>query len=127
MLYAYVESVTWIFCPGHCGVRGNERADKLAGAATEGETITFDPPAVLLAVKEKLASDEDVTSFTTSLLIEKGIQRGDGLRSALRGPSRRIQNQLTFETISTKTLLWSLQRRDEQLWQCAVCSESSSS
>ncbi|RUS80085.1 hypothetical protein EGW08_012163 [Elysia chlorotica] len=29
-----ISSITWIFCPGHAGVKGNERADKLAGNAT---------------------------------------------------------------------------------------------
>ncbi len=24
--------IQWIFCPGHAGVQGNERADKLAGS-----------------------------------------------------------------------------------------------
>ena len=27
------QSITWIYCPGHAGVRGNERADVLAGKA----------------------------------------------------------------------------------------------
>ena len=39
--------IKWIFCPGHAGVRGNERADRLAGQATikEGE-LTLDPHCV---------------------------------------------------------------------------------
>ena len=36
--------VVWIFCPGHAGVAGNERADELAGLAVVGETVTLDPP-----------------------------------------------------------------------------------
>ena len=24
--------ITWIYCPGHCGVKGNKRADRLAGS-----------------------------------------------------------------------------------------------
>ena len=27
------QSITWSYCPGHAGVRGNERADVLAGKA----------------------------------------------------------------------------------------------
>ena len=36
--------VVWIFCPGHAGVAGNERADVLAGEAVVGEPIALDPP-----------------------------------------------------------------------------------
>jgi len=33
-----ISKVTWIFCPGHTEVHGNEQADKLAGSTqTEGE------------------------------------------------------------------------------------------
>ena len=28
-----LQTITWLFCPGHSDVRGNERADELAGAA----------------------------------------------------------------------------------------------
>jgi len=42
-----LESITWIFSPGHAGVLGNERADVLAGEAViiKGDLI-MDPPAV---------------------------------------------------------------------------------
>ena len=36
--------VVCIFCPGHAGVAGNERADVLAGEAVVGEAISLDPP-----------------------------------------------------------------------------------
>ena len=26
-----LQKIIWIYCPGHAGVKGNERADKLAG------------------------------------------------------------------------------------------------
>ena len=39
--------VVWIFCPGHAGVVGNERADKLAGEAVLGEAVPLDPATVV--------------------------------------------------------------------------------
>ena len=42
--------VVWIFCPGHAGVAGNERADVLAGEAVVGEQIALDPPTVMAAL-----------------------------------------------------------------------------
>ena len=34
-------SVTWLFCPGHSGVKGNERADTLAGEAAITGDLNF--------------------------------------------------------------------------------------
>ena len=51
-----LRSITWLFCPGHSGVQGNERADELAGSAGIGDQMTFDPPLVLATVKEDLYS-----------------------------------------------------------------------
>ena len=48
-----LQIITWLFCPGHSGVQGNERADKLAGDAVTGDAMTFDPPIVLAAVKDE--------------------------------------------------------------------------
>ena len=122
-----IDRVTWVFCPGHAGVRGNERVDELAGSAAIGQEITLDPPAIMLLVKERTENSESSSSsYTTGVLIDKGIERGAGRQSSLRGPARRLFNQLLFETISRKTLLWSLQRRDEQVWLCADCNDSHS-
>ena len=36
-----LQTITWLFCPGHSGVQGNERADKLAGTAVIGDQMTL--------------------------------------------------------------------------------------
>ena len=51
-----LQTLTWIFCPGHSGVLGNERADSLAGTAEINNEFTLDPPAVIAHVKEHLAT-----------------------------------------------------------------------
>ena len=33
------EEVVWIYTPGHAGVKGNERADELAGTAPLGGNL----------------------------------------------------------------------------------------
>ena len=30
----HIRNLLWVYCPGHAGVKGNNRADKLAGKAT---------------------------------------------------------------------------------------------
>ena len=119
-----LERVAWIFCPGHAGVTGNERADKLAGEAKVGGKLTLDSPTVLTAVAENLNRNrEESSSHTLGILKEKGIQRGEGKHNDLCGPFRRISNQMMMETVSRQTLGWILKRRGEQRWTCSDCSD----
>ena len=123
MLYAdWVESINrsnlqcvrWIFCPGHSGVHGNERADALADQALNESTLTLDPVTVLSLVCDHL---------TTMTLKDNGFKRGASRTSDLRGASRRRTNQLLTGTISLDTLRWTLQRRGEQLWSNPTCDD----
>ena len=111
-----LESITWIFSPGHAGVLGNERADVLAGEAEVKGDLIMDPPAVRAAVQDMLVRTrvaED--SHTLNRLIEKNVARGAGRQGELYGPAKRRHNQLLMETISIYTLRWTLQRRGESL------------
>ena len=126
---SHLKRFTWLFCPGHSGVRGNERADRLAGLAQPGQgRLTLDPPTVLRAVRTNIQQQEPVPdSYTLEVLLEKGVQRGAGCREDLCGAARRIHNQLLFETISIHTLRWTVERRAEQIWVCPDCSDADSS
>ena len=106
----------WIFCPGHAGVIGNERADELAGTAVIGGELKLDGPTVLRIVRDHLASRREEGSFTKDLLIEKGVQYGEGRKSSMRDPTRRYTNQMMMETISMYTLRWTLLKRSEGVW-----------
>ena len=119
--------VVWIFCPGHAGVAGNERADVLAGEAVVGEPISLDPPTVMATLTEWFNNNRVVApSHTLDIVREKGCKRGDGRRCDLRGSARRISNQLLTETISLPTLRMSLKMRSSQLWMCAACDDDDS-
>ena len=37
----------WVYCPGHAGVKGNDRADRLAGKATITGGLRLGRPEVL--------------------------------------------------------------------------------
>ena len=47
------ENVTWIFSPGHAGVRGNERADSLAGDAAIDGNLTYCYPVCIRPADSK--------------------------------------------------------------------------
>ena len=99
-----------------------KKADKLAGEAKIGGKLTLDPPTVLTAVAESLKEKRvESKSHTLERLKEKGIQSGEGKRSNLCGPTRRISNQMMMETVSRHTLGWILKRRGEQRWTCSDC------
>ena len=120
-----LDGVRWIFCPSHAGVRGKERADELASQGEIRGTLTLDPATVLASAQEKvLKEEENEESHTLDELKRKGIRRGAGRSSHLRGPARRISNQMIMETISLHTLRWLLKRREEQLWTCADCDDT---
>ena len=42
MQHTSLRAITWIFCPGHSGVKGNEEADRLAGSAVVDGQVKFD-------------------------------------------------------------------------------------
>ena len=115
-----IEKITWIYCPGHSGVTGNEEADKLAGEArTSDNIILHDSQSVVKMVEESINSARDALPSSSTTLInmmDSGVRRGDGVKARMRGPTRRRTNQLTCSTISMQTLKWTLERRTEQLW-----------
>ena len=121
-----LQSVRWIFCPGHSGVRGNERADALADLAVNQSTLTLDPATVLSLVCEHLDTQREDSSQTTINLKNCGFKRGAGRTSNLRGAIRSRSNQLLTGTISLDTLRWTLQRRGEQLWSNPTCDDPDS-
>ena len=120
-----LERLTWVFSPGHAGVQGNERADSLAGTAAIDNNFTIDPPTVIECVTEQLmASRPESSSYTLSLLKDKGVQSGEAANCNNRGITRRRQNQLLMETVSLQTLKYSLMLREEQAWDCPACKDS---
>ena len=120
-----LERLVWVFTPGHAGVEGNERADRLADAALIDNNITLDGPTVLQIVAEKLKEKRpQSSSHTLSILKDKGIQAGVGATSDMRGASRRYHNQLLTETLSIFTLRHLLKMRTEQAWDWPACDEA---
>ena len=54
-----------MFYPWHLGVKGNERADELAGSAVIGQQMALDPPLMLAHVKEDIYSKHPESTSNT--------------------------------------------------------------
>ena len=127
---SHLRKLTWLFCPGHAGVKGNERADWLAGSAQPGDaSLLLDPPTVLGIVREELHrhTSGQPESFTLKRLQESGVPRGAGRQSTAYGTARRVSNQQLMGTISKPTLRWMMRRGTEQIWVCPDCYDVNSS
>ena len=69
-----LKGITWTFCPGHAGVKGNEKADKLTCEIAIGGSFTLDAPTVVAYVNDYMENIREETSHTLDILKEKGVQ-----------------------------------------------------
>ena len=115
-----LDHLVWIFTPGHAGVNGNERADKLAGSANvaDGQHLKMGERDVLTALRERRPLEEGVT---VDRLRELGVRPGCGSTSTLSGNQRFLHNQLLTGTVSRRTLSHVLAGRTERMWTCPEC------
>ena len=121
--------ITWIYCPGHYGVKGNERADHLAGSSAIDDTFKPDKAEISKQLSDLLREEEDVfqeDSVYIQRMRELGVQRGDGKRLQMYGRERRIWSQRASGTISMATLKVILERGAEHVWTCPECEDAAS-
>ena len=123
MTRSQIRAATWIYCPGHAGVRGNEVADGLAGQATVGAQITVDKSDLLKQLQRALREEETDCReyYGIERMKESGVLLGEGRTSRLYGKARRIHNQTTTGTVIIYTLRAILMRGTEHLWVCPEC------
>ena len=90
--------------PGHAGMKGNDREDRLAGKAT---TITnglrLRRSEVLRSLRHYLRV-QNQGHHTFDRLEERGVERGSDRRSYLKGRERAIVSQTNIGTVSKATL-----------------------
>ena len=98
-----------VYCPGHAGVNGNDRADRLAGKAT----ITGGLRLGKISVEEL----ETLPAGTKPSIARRRESRGERRRrSSLRGQERVIVNQTNVATVSRATLGKLLRDGVERIW-----------
>ena len=95
--------ILWVYCPGHAGVKENDRADRLAGKATITGGLYLGKSEVLRSLRHYLRAQSQ-GHHTIDRLEERGVERGSAHRSSLRGRERAIVCQPNIGTVSKATL-----------------------
>ena len=93
----------WVYCPGHAGVKGNDRAKRLAGKATLTSGSLLGRSEVLRSLRHYLRAKSQ-GHHTTDRLEERGFERGSARRSSLKGRERAVFNQTNTGTVSKAIL-----------------------
>ena len=99
-----------MYCPGHAGVKGNDRADRLAGKATLTIGLLLGRSDVLSSLRHYLRAQSQ-GHHTIDRLGETGVERGSARRASLKGRGRAIVNQTNTGTVSRATFGEASERR----------------
>ena len=93
----------WIYCPGHVGVSGNERVDRLTSTADITSGLQLGRAKVLRGLRNFLNTDKP-EHHSIDRLKERGVEKGSGRHSTLQGRERSVFNQANIGTVSRATL-----------------------
>ena len=104
-----------VYWPGHAGVKGNDRADRLAGKATLTSDLLLGRSEVSRSLRHYLRAQSQ-GHHTIDRLEERGVERGSARRSSLKGRERAIVNQTNIGTVSMATLGKLLRDGVERIW-----------
>ena len=98
-----LQRLLWIYCPGHAGVSGNERADRLASTADITSGLQLVRAEVLRGLGNFLNMDRP-EHHSTDRLKKRGVEKGSGRHSTLRDRERSVFNQTKIGAVSRATL-----------------------
>ena len=85
----HLRKLLWVYYPGHSGVKGNDRTDRLAGKATLISGLLLGRSEVLRSLRDYLWAQSQ-EHHTVDRLEEIGVERGNAshlLYMDERGPS----------------------------------------
>ena len=104
-----------LYCLRHAGVKGNERADRLAGKGTITSGLRLRRSDVLSSLRHCLRAQSQ-GHHTIDHLEERGMERGSARRPSLKGRKRAIVNQTNTGSVSKATLGKLLRDGLERIW-----------
>ena len=99
----HLRRILWMYCARHAGVKGSDRADRLAGKATITGGLRLRRSKVLKSLRHYLRAQSQ-GHHTINHLDERGVERGNTQRSSLRGHESAFINQTNIGTVSRATL-----------------------
>ena len=112
-----LQRLLWIYCPGHAGVSGNERADRLTSTADITSGQQFGTAEVLRGLRNFLNIDRP-EHHSIDRLKERGVEKVSGQHSTLQGQERSVFNQTNTGTVSRPALGRLLRGGAERVWAC---------
>ena len=81
MFHIHLRKLLWLYCPGHAGVKGNDRADRLAGNATLTSGLLLERSDVMRSLKHYLWAQSQ-GHHSIDRLEERGVESGSARRSS---------------------------------------------
>ena len=115
MALLQIRKLLWVYCPGHAGVSGNEREDKLASTADFTSGRQRGRAEVFRGLRNFLNMDSP-EHHSIDRLKERGVENGNGPHSTLKGRERSVFNQANIGTVSRATLGRLLKDGQERVW-----------
>ena len=109
-----LQRLLWIYCPGHAGVSGNERADRLASTADITSGLQLGRAEVLRGYRNFLSIDRPEHHSTDRL--KERVEKGSGRHFTLQDRERSVFNQTNIGTVSRATLERLLRDGPERVW-----------
>ena len=113
--FHHLRKLLWVYCPGRAGVKGNDRADRLAGKATHTSGLLLGRSEVLRSLRHYLRAQSQGYHIIDRLE-ERGVERGSARRSSLKGRETAIVNQTNIGTVSKATLRKFLRHGVKRIW-----------
>ena len=105
MVDIHLQKLLWLYCPGHAGVKENDRADRLADKAAVTSGLFLGRSEVLRSLRHYLRTQsQGLGHHTIDRLKERGVERGSARRSSLKGRERVIVNQTNIGAVSLAML-----------------------
>ena len=84
MVDIHLRKLLWVYCPGHAGVKRNDRADRLAGKAHLTSGLLLRKSEVLRSLRHYLWAQSQ-GHHTIDRLEERSVERGSIRQSSLEG------------------------------------------
>ena len=74
MVDIHLRKLPWVYCPGHAGVKGNDRADRLAGKATLTSGLLLRRSEMLRSLRHYQQAQSE-GHHAIDRLAERGVER----------------------------------------------------